>query len=583
MGVRPNADDPLDLDAFPGGGRYWWDAATDILSWSPGLCAIYGIDTPPTIAGFVDLVHPDDRGRVQATVAGMMAQGQHYQQSFRIQRPDGTIRHLLDRGTIHRDAAGAATRIVGISIDITDAMPVAPAATTASGRPNTADSWLRQIIEQAPATFAMLDSDMRYLFASKGYCAEFGKRSRDLIDHCHYDVLPDNSAALRTLHPRVMAGETVAAEEQRPRADGKPDWVRWTMSPWRLLDGSIGGAILILEQVTTRVLARQKLAESEARLADALRAGGLGVHDYDPRTGRIVWDATTRAIWGIPEDEDISFAAFEAGIHPDDMAETQRRIAAALDPAGDGRYEAVYRVRHRQTGAIRWVRADGAVSFENGVATRLVGTTADVTTKKEMEEQIQVLMGEVNHRTRNLLSVVQAIARHTGQGDPDTFLARFDKRIAALAASQELLISNEWRGVDLSDLLRSQLAHFHDLLDTRIRLNGPDVQLTAAAAQTLGMAFHELATNAAKYGALSNPAGTVAINWQLIDRTSRRLAVEWREQGGPPVRPPRRTGFGSTVIGRAAESGLQGKVSMDYAPEGFIWRAECGPQTIVPA
>ena len=579
MGVRPNTDDPLDLDAFPGGGRYCWDAATDRLNWSAGLCAIYGLDSPPSFAGFIDCVHPDDRARVKAYVASVMAEGRHYSVPFRIVRPDGTIRHVIDRGIIHRDGAGAATHIIGFNIDITEAA----AAPAPAGRPNTADSWLRQIIEQAPATFAMLDCDMRYLFASKGYCAEFGKRARDLIDQCHYDVLPDNSAALRTLHPRVMAGETVAAEEQRPRADGKPDWVRWTMSPWRLLDGSIGGAILIMEQVTTRVLARQKLAESEARLADALRAGGLGVHDYDPRSGRIIWDATTRAIWGIPDDEEVTLATFEAGIHPDDMAETQRNISAALDPAGEGRYEAVYRVRHRGTGAIRWVRADGVVTFENGVATRLVGTTADVTARKAMEEQIQVLMGEVNHRTRNLLSVVQAIARHTSQGDPETFLTRFDKRITALAASQELLISNEWRGVDLSDLLRSQLAHFHDLLDTRIHLSGPAVQLTAAAAQTLGMAFHELATNAAKYGALSNPAGTVAINWQLVDQRRSRLAVEWREQGGPPVRPPRRTGFGSTVIGRAAESGLHGKVSVDYAPDGLIWRAECGPQILVPA
>lgn len=578
------AVDPLDLDAFPGGGRYWWDRADDRLRWSPGLCALYGVDrSPASIAGFVDLVHPDDRGRVQAYVAGVMADGIHYQQSFRINRPDGAIRHLIDRGTIQRDATGAAIAIAGISIDITEAVPVPPTTAVPPGVPaNAAASWLRQIIEQAPATFAMLDADMRYLFASKGYCAEFGKRARDLIDKCHYDVLPDNSAALRRLHPRVMAGETVAAEEQRARADGKPDWVRWTMSPWRLLDGSIGGAILIMEQVTARVLARQKLAESEARLADALRAGGLGVHDYDPRSGRIIWDATTRAIWGIPEDEEVTFASFAAGIHPDDMEQVQRQIDAALDPASSGRYESVYRVRHRETGALRWVRADGAVTFQDGEAIRLVGTASDVTARKEMEEQIQVLMGEVNHRTRNLLSVVQAIARHTAQGDPDTFLERFDKRISALAASQELLISNEWRGVDLSALLRSQLAHFHDLLDNRIRLDGPAVQLTAAAAQTLGMAFHELATNAAKYGALSNGAGTVAVHWQLTGQNSRPLAVEWREQGGPPVVPPIRTGFGATVIGRAAEAGLHGTVSMDYAPQGLIWRVECGAQTLVP-
>ena len=543
---------------------------------------LFGVDRAPSIADFLELIHPDDRGRVKAYTTATIAGSSHFQQIFRIVRPDGTVRMVLDRGQIERDARGSVTRIDGINIDITDVGLPQPALAQPAQPPRPTEAWLRQIVDQAPATFALLDTEMRYLFASSGYCADFGKRARDLVGQCHFDVLPDNSAALRSLHPRVLAGEMVAAEEQRHHPDGRPDWVRWTMSPWRMPDGSIGGAILIMEQVTTRVLARRKLAESEARLADALRAGGLGVHDYDPRSGRIIWDATTRAIWGIPDDEEVTLATFEAGLHPDDVAQTRQGVAEALDPAGNGRYEAVYRVRHRDTGAIRWVRADGAVSFEQGVATRLVGTTADVTARKVMEEQIQVLIGEVNHRTRNLLSVVQAIARNTGQGDPDTFLERFDKRIAALAANQELLISTGWRGVDLAALLRSQLAHFHELLDTRIRISGPDVQLTAAAAQTLGMAFHELATNAAKYGALSNPTGTVTIQWQLTGPEDHGLAVEWRERGGPPVRPPSRTGFGSTVIGRAAESGLQGKVTMDYAPEGFVWRVACGPQTVVP-
>jgi PAS domain S-box-containing protein len=574
-------DDSFDLEGFPGAGRYSWDAGTGARTWSPGLRTLFGVDHAPSIADFLELIHPEDRGRIKAFTTAAIAGSSHFQQTFRIIRSDGTVRQLLDRGQIARDARGAVTRIDGINVDITDiGIPQAAAAQSAPA-PRATEAWLRQIVEQAPATFALLDTDMRYLLASSGYCADFGKKARDLIGQCHFDVLPDNSAALRSLHPRVLAGDIVAAEEQRHHPDGRPDWIRWTMSPRRMPDGSIGGAILIMEQVTTRVLARHKLAESEARLVDALRAGGLGVHDYDPRSGRIIWDATTRAIWGIPENEPVTLASFEIGIHPEDLAQTQHNIAKALDPAGDGRYEDIYRVRRRDTGAIRWVRADGVVSFENGKALRLVGTTADVTAKMAMEEQIEVLMGEVNHRTRNLLSVVQAIARNTGQGEPETFLARFDKRIAALAANQELLISTGWCGVDLSALIRSQLAHFHDLLDTRIQITGPDVQLTAAAAQTLGMAFHELATNAAKYGALSNPAGTVAINWQFIDRDSNRLAVEWRERGGPPVHPPRRTGFGSTVIGRAAESGLRGKVSIDYAREGFVWRVECGPQTVV--
>lgn len=570
-----------DLDAIPGMGRYFWDAQIGNLVWSSGLLAMFGLSEAPTIAGFLDFIHPDDQARVRANVAAMLDSGGAYNQDFRIVRPDGAIRRIIDRGVIDRDAAGTVIRISGINIDISE---VAPPALAGGDRSNSAVTWWRQIVDQAPAAFAMLDTDMRYLFASARYCAEIGRDAAELVGQRHYDVLPHVGTALPAMQPRMLAGEVVAAEEQRRRTDtGETEWIRWTMSPWRLSDGSTGGAILILEQVTARVMARHKLAESEARLADALRAGGLGIHDFDPRSGRVIWDAATRAMWGIPDDEVVTYASFEAGVDPQDVPAVQRSMAAALDPAGPGRFEAVYRVRHRETGAVRWVRADGLVTFEQGEAVRLVGTTCDVTAKKVMEEQIEVLLGEVNHRTNNLLTVVQAIARHTGRGDPETFLARFDRRIAALAANQQLLTSNEWRGVDLSSLLRTQLAHFQDLLDTRIRMAGPDVVLTAAAAQTLGMAFHELATNAAKYGALSSAQGMVAINWQLTDASGTRLAVEWREQGGPPVRPPQRTGFGTTVIGRAAESGLQGKVSMDYAEAGFVWRVECGLQNIVQA
>ncbi len=137
----------------------------------------------------------------------------------------------------------------------------------------------------------------------------------------------------------------------------------------------------------------------------------------------------------------------------------------------------------------------------------------DITERKHQEERIKLLLGEVNHRAKNMLAVVQSVARQTAAASPQDFLERFSERVQALAASQDLLVEAEWRGVRLTELIRKQLAHFKGLIGSRIELRGPSLLLSASAAQTLGMAIHELATNAGKYGALSVSEGRIAIGW----------------------------------------------------------------------
>ncbi len=178
----------------------------------------------------------------------------------------------------------------------------------------------------------------------------------------------------------------------------------------------------------------------------------------------------------------------------------------------------------------------------------------DITELKRQEEQISLLMREVNHRSKNILTLVQAIARQTAASRPADFLRRFDERVRALAASQDLLVKSEWTGADLAQLIRSQLAHFKDFIDARIALNGPDLVVTTPAAQALGMALHELATNAGKYGALSNANGQIRIDWNLVrDGSDDMFVMCWRERGGPLVQEPEIKGFGTTVICRMAE------------------------------
>jgi two-component sensor histidine kinase len=171
-----------------------------------------------------------------------------------------------------------------------------------------------------------------------------------------------------------------------------------------------------------------------------------------------------------------------------------------------------------------------------------------------------------------MLSVVDSIAHQTATRSPEDFIERFSERIQALSANQDLLVRNEWNGVEIADLARAQLAHFADLIGSRIVVRGPRLRLKAASAQAIGLALHELATNAGKYGALSTDAGRVEVRWASDGDT---LAMSWTERDGPPVSAPKRRGFGTIVMEMMAERSVDGKVDLDYASSGLIWRLTC--------
>jgi PAS domain S-box-containing protein len=196
----------------------------------------------------------------------------------------------------------------------------------------------------------------------------------------------------------------------------------------------------------------------------------------------------------------------------------------------------------------------------------------DITERKRSEEREHLLMREVNHRAKNMLSVVDAIARQTATRDPEHFVDRFSERIQALSANQDLLIRNAWHGVEVEDLVRAQLAPFADLVGSRIALFGPKLRLNAAAAQAIGLALHELSTNAGKYGGLSTNRGRVDVSWDVADDT---FTMGWIEREGPPVSAPQRRGFGTTVMEAMAERSLGGAVDLDYPPSGLTWRLTC--------
>jgi len=324
-----------------------------------------------------------------------------------------------------------------------------------------------------------------------------------------------------------------------------------------------------------RKRAGQALQASKDRLEFALNAAQLGWWQYDPLHSVISGDTRAQQIFDVtPGDipiEDI----ITKRLHPDDAERVWTAFQVALDPSNPKPYTIEYRLQ-RGGGEVTWVEAHGLAHFEGGGHNRriesIVGTVQDITERKEREEKEHLLMREINHRAKNMLSVVDAIAHQTATKNPEDFVERFSERIQALSANQDLLIRNEWKGVEVDDLVRAQLAHFADLIGSRIVMHDPKLRLNASAAQAIGLALHELATNAAKYGALSTNTGRVDICWGC-DGDS--LTVCWTERDGPPLSAPRPGGFGTTVMKAMAERSLDGTVQLDYAASGLIWRLTC--------
>ncbi len=189
-------------------------------------------------------------------------------------------------------------------------------------------------------------------------------------------------------------------------------------------------------------------------------------------------------------------------------------------------------------------------------------------------QHLRLLLRELTHRSKNLLAVIQAMARQTARhaGSIDAFLAQFGARLQALAASHDLLVRESWYGAALQELVRSQLAAFIDRNRRQIVMEGPAVALKPEAAQNLGLALHELAANAARFGALSVPQGRVSIAWDRVPADGGALALDWREELGPRVKVRRKRGFGSMVIERNLALALDAKVDLTFEPEGLRCR-----------
>jgi len=326
-----------------------------------------------------------------------------------------------------------------------------------------------------------------------------------------------------------------------------------------------------------RVMTRE-LGDSSnrTRLGLALQAAGLGEFEWDLRNRVFHVSERMSAITGLPAGElpvannDI----LETYVHEDDKGIIRARRWEALK-VGDN-FDVSFRMAPQY--GQRWLRMAGIVTREeSGRPCAITGIIEDISQRHLEEDQRQQLMAELDHRVKNVLAAVQALAQQTAKRTTslDAFLQTFGGRLKAMASANELLTAARWRGAAIDHLASAELGA---IAPGQTSWDGPELFLTPRAANALSLALHELATNAVKYGALSTEGGHVSLKW--IVRSGGGFELTWTESGGPVVSPPARQGFGSTLLGQVTGRELNGDTQVDYRPSGLTVRLRAGPQAM---
>lgn len=442
---------------------------------------------------------------------------------------------------------------------------------TRSRSPEPASEELLRLVVESAHDYAIFSMDATGLVTSWNTGAErlLGWSTEEIMGQTA-DVIftsEDRAAGAPQLE-RSQAAIGGRAEDERwqERKDGSRFWASGLMMR---LDEPARGFVKILRDRTEHHLAENQLRESEERfrlLATHIPQLVFRCRSDGERT------------WPSPQWIEFTGLGFEASLglgwikalHPEDRngaADAWRQAQA------NGEYYHEHRVRRRSDGQYRWHQTRAKPTIGADISSEWVGTMTDVHDLRGLQERQKVLMAELQHRTRNLLAMTQSIATQTIRRSPslEAFGREFERRLQALGRVQALITGTDYGNVDLRDLITAELQAY-DLMplgQDKVNLEGPAVALPVRAGQALGLALHELATNAVKYGALSNRAGHLSVTWRVEPVAGeRRVVLDWKESGIALDGPPARTGFGSELIERALPYQLNAETRLLFEPDG---------------
>jgi PAS domain S-box-containing protein len=395
---------------------------------------------------------------------------------------------------------------------------------------------------------------------------------KDFLRRVHADDRELFKKRIRELRPNNNA---YALTFRFIRPDGHLVWLEETAKGEFDAAGRLSRVKGLTRDITERKRAEFALAERNLQLALAGKVGRVGSYAYDVSAEKLQVSEGYAALHGLPEGTtETTLREWRARVHPEDLGRVE---GAHNQVVGDKQreYSAEYRIV-RSDGQVRWIERRCFISYDNDAHPhRVVGVSIDITARKQAEKQRDTLNAELDHRVKNVLATVGAIIFQTQNANAtiEDFVASVDRRIKSLATTHELLSHTRWHGVSLHEIIQCEFAPYSA---GKSDIGGPSITLRPQVAQAMAMVLHELATNAAKYGALSNDTGRVSVRWFWLPNAipDQRLAIEWQETGGPPVSPPNASGYGTSIICELLPYELGGTVDLSFAPGGVQCRLE---------
>lgn len=511
---------------------------------------------------YASIVHPDDLDRVAAEIRDHLQNHRHvFEQEYRVRTKDGRWRTLADHTLVDLDESGLPRYFVGYAIDVTERR-------VAEDRLRESERTNRALIAALPDLIFRMHRDGRYLTCHTNTPERLIVPPEQFLGRTPGDVLPKPLAeqCVHHLEQLFKTGEPQTYEydirrEHRQRT-------RWEVRMTRSADDE---ALLLVRDVTIERDNERKLRQSEARLSMLVNSAPVGVISWNTDFTVSAWNPAAERIFGFTAQQAIG------------------RHGSFIVPEASKQYvDELWRSLIQRTGGVRGsnenMRADGRVISCEWYNTplvdgqgRVIGVASiveDVTERRLAERRHDLILRELDHRVKNNLAAVISLAEQTGRSVSTypEFSQRFVGRLNAMARMHSALARTRWKGAELRLVVSQTLEAFSPGESDRLVLEGPEVMVPPRAAQALTMALNELATNAAKYGALSGPEGRVSVRWSLMRPRADepRVELQWVESDGPPVAtaPPR--GFGSELIEGAIAHELRGKVQLRFPPEGVM-------------
>ncbi|MPR08931.1 PAS domain S-box protein [Microvirga tunisiensis] len=436
------------------------------------------------------------------------------------------------------------------------------------------EAFLRGVLDSSGDCIKVLDLEGRIEFMNEGGLRGMEVEDVSAIQGRLWTSLweDDGVAAAEKAMAAARAGGTGRFSGLAKTLKGTPRWWDVQVTPIAGPDGQPGKLLAISRDITDRRQAEAALRETVERYSLVTRATNDAIWDWDLVRNHARWNEALYTAYGYnPHEIEPSGEWRMTQIHPDDRQEVENHIRSVIAGAGD-EWSHEYRFRcasgHYATVFDRGYMVRDAA----GRPLRMIGAMLDITSRKRAEQELEVVHHELGHRLKNVLTMVQAIASHTLRSAPSMDVARetLAARLVALGKAQDLLITKSSEEAEIGTLVHSVLEAQRISEPERLRIRGPDARLSPQVALSLALILHELATNAVKYGALSNEQGHVDLVWTVTEDTPACLALRWSEHGGPTVTEPKHKGFGSRLITRGLAGGVGGDVTLRYEPTGVV-------------